>query len=114
MGNTGYRTVAIKTDGAGAAEVEVAFRGALRAVRVELGTLSTPDFVIKDQPADVNLLTVAGVASDTTYYPQVATNDPADGTAGDAFTSPVVFGKIVITVAGGGASKSGYVRLIGE
>lgn len=114
MGNTGYRNVAIKTDGAGAATVDIAFRGPVRAIRVEVGDLSTPDFEITDEPAGTNILTVAGVAADANYYPQVATTDPADGTAGDDFTSPVVFGKLRIAVTGGGASKSGLVRIVGE
>jgi hypothetical protein len=105
-------TVAVKTDAAGDFEREVAIRGQLVAVKVEKGDLSTPDLEITDEPTGTNLLTVAAIAASAIYYPQVATNDPADGTAGDAFVSPVVFGKAKVVVSGAGDTKSGTIRLV--
>lgn len=110
------KTFNITTDETGAWQAQYSVRGQLLAVFVELGdggtALSTPDIAITDEPSGDNLLTVAGVASDGKYYPQVITNDPADGTAGDDYTSPGIFGKVQVAVAGGGDTKSGKVHLL--
>lgn len=106
------RTIRVVTSAGGAFSAEIAHRGKLEAVQVEIGDLSTPDLAISDEPFGTNLLTVAGIADDAVYYPQVATTDPSDGTTGDDFTSPGVFGRLAIAITGGGATKSGYIRLL--
>jgi hypothetical protein len=106
------RTVNVKSASDGTYSTDIAHRGKLEAVKVEIGDLSTPDLEITDEPTGTNLLTVAAIAGDAIYYPQVATTDPADGTAGDDFTSPGVFGKLHIAISGAGNAKSGVIRLL--
>lgn len=112
MASRTIRTVNVMTDGAGAFSTDVSYRGQLIAVKVELGDLSTPDIALSDSTDDRNLLTVAGIAADAVYHLQAATADPADGTAGDSFVAPAVFGGVTVAVTGGGATKVGKIKLL--
>lgn len=110
MASRTIRTVNVMTSAGGAFEQTVAYRGQLIAVKVEVGDLDTPDIAISDD--DRNLLTVAALAADAIYHLQAATADPADGTAGDSFVAPAVFGGVTVSVTGGGATKTGKVKLL--
>jgi hypothetical protein len=107
------------TDGAGAFSVSVTAPGLVRAVAVDLGTLSTPDLVITDAVTADNILTVAGIAADTRYQPKIVATDPADGSALDsagdvAYESPACMGTMTIAITGGGAVTTGTLYLLLE
>lgn len=101
----------IETDGAGAATVQTNFYGELIAIDLTLGTLSTPDIAITEEPAGTEILTVAGVAADTRYYPS-AEAAGTDGAGLTEYAHVVVLGKLQVAVTGGGANKSGEIRLL--
>lgn len=109
------KSVPILTDGDGEATVTVRAGGCIvRAIRVELGTLSTPDFAITEQPGDTAILTVAGVAADGTFYPSVLADDEEGADVAGAALPIPVFDRIQIVVAGGGAAKTGRLILLLE
>ena len=110
MASRTIRTVNVMTDADGDFETTVAYRGQLVAVKVELGDLSTPDLDIDD--GDRSLLSVNAIAADAVYHPTTPDTDPTDGTAGTSFVSPAVFGGLTVTVAGGGATKTGKIKLL--
>lgn len=86
----------------------------LHAIRLELGTLSTPDFTITEQPNGDSILAVAAVAADKTWYPSVLDDDAAGAdVAGSARPYPV-YDRIQIATAGGGANKTGRLILLYE
>jgi len=105
------RYARLTTSAGGAVTKTFGVRGQLVAVKIDTGDLSTPDFAITDEPDGTNLLTLTGLASDGLYYLQAQTADPADGTAGDTYVSPVVFGHVQIAVTGAGNTKTGEVWL---
>lgn len=60
---------------------------------------------------ETTLLDVDNANSDAVWYPRV-TGDAADGTEiADAYAAPTVHGTLTCTVANGGDSKSGALRL---
>jgi len=86
----------------------------LRAVRVELGTLSTPDIAITEQPGNTSILSVSGVAADGTYYPSVlADNASGVDVVGAAWPVPVL-DRIQVAIAGGGDTTSGRLIFLYE
>lgn len=109
------KSVPIITAADGSASVDVRAGGlVLHAVRVEVGTLSTPDITLKEQPANTTILAVTGVAADTTYYPSVL-SDNASGVDVVGAAVPVpVYDRIEITVAGGGDTLTGRLILLYE
>jgi hypothetical protein len=82
----------------------------LRLIRLELGTLSTPDILITEQPGNKTLLSVAAVAADKDYTPTMLgqTTGGVD-VVGAALPMPVL-DRIQIAIAGGGSVLTG--RLI--
>jgi len=109
------RRVAIVTDGTGVASATVRAGGLkLLAIEVELGTLSTPDIAITDEPSTRELLSVAGLAADAHYTCGVQLQDTDGTNLTGAFGVPIVTGRIEIAVTGGGAAKSGNVTLVME
>ena len=109
------KSVPIVTDGAGAASVTVRAGGlVLRAVRLELGTLSTPDITLTEEPGSTAILAVTGVAADTTWYPTVlGDNGSGVDVTGAALPIPV-YDRILVVVAGGGATTTGRLVLMYE
>lgn len=91
-----------------------AVRGQLIGVAVEVGDLSTPDIDVTDETFDtpISLLSVNGIAADAVYYPQVTSTDPSDGTAGDTFFAPGIFGRVQVAVSGAGDTKHGLIHLL--
>ncbi len=83
------KSVPIVTDGAGAASATV--RGAgmiIRRIDLELGTLSTPDVDITDEPTGTSVLSVDAVAADATYYPTIRGQDTTG--AGSSNVGPTI------------------------
>lgn len=109
------KSVPIVTAADGSASVDVRAGGLiLRAVRVEVGTLSTPDFAITEQPGNTAILSVAAVAADTTYYPSVLSDNASGVDVVGAGVPIPVFDRIQILVSGAGDTKTGRVILLYE
>lgn len=106
------KTIVVETDASGDFTYERRLAGVVKGIAVDVGDLSTPDIDITDGVWTTSILSVNGVAADTIYQPVVA----AVGTDGVAITgqyvSPAIFGSLKIVVAGGGASKTGTIRLL--
>jgi hypothetical protein len=79
----------------------------LRLIRFELGTLSTPDITITEQPGNKTLLSVAGVATDKDYLPTMLgqTTGGVD-VVGAALPMPVL-DRLQIATSGAGDTKTG-------
>lgn len=108
------RSVPIVTDGSGNCSRTIRSGGAaLRAIDFELGTLSTPDIDITEEPDSTVLLSVDGQAADARWLPLVA-GQGTDGSDGDGFTPPIVMDRIQIEISGGGASRTGKFTLLLE
>jgi hypothetical protein len=87
----------------------------LLGVKVEMGTLTSMDVAITDEPSGAALLSLTGVAADGVYQPAVAMADSADGTAlAGAFAIPVVFGRLQVAIANGDADETGEITLLVE
>ena len=101
----------LKTDGSGDAVAQTNFYGELLAVDVAIGDMTTPDIDITEEPAGTSVLSVTGLAADTRYLPAAESAD-TDGSALGSYAHPVILGKLQVAVSGGGATKSGTVRLL--
>lgn len=108
----GIRRIAVTTDPSGDFTTSVHLYGTLHAVNVELGDLSTPDITLSDDGREVDVLTVTGLATDKFYQlgAQLQGDDGVDLTG--AFGAPAITGSLKLTVAGGGATKSGTVTCL--
>jgi hypothetical protein len=115
------------TDGEGAFNRTVPnLVGAVRAIGVVLNTLDSPDLDVVDALTEAVILDVDAVAADTLWQPVV----PQQGTDGvdveytvdngdsgtstvKTYASPVLLRGLTVTVASGGAAKTGtlYVTL---
>lgn len=111
------KTISVTTDGTGAFSSTYHIGGGiLHAVSLELGDLSTPDLDITDTfGSNTVLLSVNGVASDTRWQLgtklQDSTGADASSDGGDVYGPPVVMERVLVEITGGGANKSGTVRL---
>jgi hypothetical protein len=109
------KSVPIVTAADGSASVDVRAGGLiLHAIRVELGTLDTPDITVKEQPANTTIIAVAGVAADATYYPSVLSDDASGADVAGAAVPVPVYDRLEVTVAGGGNAKTGRLILLYE
>lgn len=112
------KTISIRTDGAGAYAWERAFTGTIRAISLEIGDLSTPDFDVTDEDHSLTLISVNGVAADTVYYPSTfleaadGTTAALVGTAMKGATAFPVIGTLKVAVSGAGDTKTGKVRIL--
>src|SRR5262245_22977744 len=78
----------------------------VHAVRLELGTLTTPDITITEEEIGDTIVAEAAIAADKTWYPSVVDTD-ADSAAVTGSTRPYpVIGRIQVAVAGGGDTKT--------
>jgi hypothetical protein len=108
------KSVPIITDGTGAASATVRGVCVVRCIDFELGTLSTPDIDITDDPVGTVMLSVDGVNADTRYVPTIlGTDDAGADVAGAALPFPVM-SRIQIDITGGGASKAGRLVFLYE
>lgn len=57
------------------------------------------------------LLTLTNANNDAFYYPKVTGADSVGATIADAYESPIVHGTLQLTVAAGGAAKTGALWL---
>lgn len=108
----GAKVVAITSDDAGAASIDVRLYGQLTAVALRLGTLSTPDITLTDVLTSVEILGVAGVAANTVWQPRVEVCDEDGAAIADAYDKPAVTGVLRVALAGAGAAKTGEIVLI--
>lgn len=119
------QSVPVTTDGTGAAVRDVRLGPCLLlGVAVELDELETPDITLTDEPGGVTLLDVNAVAADGRYQLVV----PYQGSDGvdiavdvdngggsssvGAFGPVLVYGRIHVAIAGGGANKSGRLVFV--
>jgi hypothetical protein len=86
----------------------------LRLIRLELGTLSTPDIVITEEPGAKTVLDVAAVAADGDYSPTMLgqTTGGVD-VPGAALPMPVL-DRLQVATAGGGDTKTGRLIFLYE
>ncbi len=112
------KTVTIRTSSGGAYTWSRYFTGVIDAIEVDIGDLSTPDVAITDDTHTINILTVAGVAATTVYYPSAfleaadGTSAALVGTAMKGATSRPFIGVLKIAVTGAGDTKTGHVRIL--
>lgn len=112
-------SLALTTDGAGAASGTVAITGALgggllHAVYVDIGTLSTPDITITDTQTGAAILTISAVAASGRYQPRSALHDATGSAIASAYGAAPVGGSVTVVIAGGGATLTGTVYLYVE
>ena len=112
-------TQSVTTDGAGAATAYFAVANRpIRAIRyVADGSAAydnTVDFTFSGETTGINVLTIANVAASATYYPVVAANKAADGSASTLTEiAPVLVSeRLKLVLAQGGASKVGVFHVI--
>lgn len=103
--------IPVKTAADGSFETEVHAQGALRAVAIDIGDLSTPDVTITDTFDDTDVFADTGIAGDARYYP---TTDDPNSADGEGFPAPMIIQRATVTVAGGGNAKSGVLYLMIE
>jgi hypothetical protein len=115
-------TLALTTvaDESGSGSGETRFYGLLFAVKLAIGTLTTPTITLTYTGTDgvaTTLLTLTGASADATYYPrhQVHSNAGAgltlEGTQ-IAFDMPYVGGILAWTITSGGATKAGTLTAV--
>ncbi|MGD0248290.1 MAG: hypothetical protein ABSB75_04480 [Candidatus Limnocylindrales bacterium] len=86
----------------------------LRMIRVELGTLDTPDIDITEEPNAKSILSVDGVAADTDYLPTNLGSDPSGvDVVGAALPVPIL-NRLVIVTAGAGNATTGEIIFVYE
>ncbi len=109
------QSVPILTNGSGVDASTIRAGGAvIRRIVIEVGTLSTPDIAITDEPSGVSILAVAGLTDDASYVPlQVGQDDAGADISGSAVPVPVIE-RIQIATSGGGATKAGRVLFLLE
>jgi hypothetical protein len=106
-------TLRMTTDANGAASASRPLIGRLLAVDVDLGTLDTSDITVKDE-AGTTLLSVVGLAAAARYNPTVAAQNNAGANIAGSYVPPAVLGALTVTLAGGGANKTGTIKLLCE
>jgi hypothetical protein len=108
------QSVPIVTNSSGVASATVRGAMVIRCVDLELGTLSTPDISITDEPTGTVMLSVTGVATDKRYIPAIlGTDSSGANVAGAALPFPVAT-RLQIDVTGGGDTKTGRLVLLYE
>lgn len=112
------KQINILTDGAGAFSVTVTAPGLIRAIGLDVGTLSTPDIDVTDAITGESALSVDGVAADAVWHPKVLAKSPA-GVALDveglvAYESPAILRTATIALTGAGNGTTGVLYLFLE
>lgn len=114
------RRVDITTAADGSFSQDVRVPGEILGVFVDLGDLDTPDVTITDKLTGADIINVDALAADGIYQPRkvavstagVALAAAAGPPAVDNQYAPVVcYGVATVTIAGGGATKSGAVHI---
>ncbi len=112
------KTISILTNSSGAYTWQRYFTGVIDAIEVDIGTLSTPDVAITDDTHTISILSVAGVAATTVYYPSAfleaadGTSAALVGTAMKGATSRPFIGVLKIAVTGAGDTLKGHIRIL--
>lgn len=110
-----YR-IPIIPNGDGEASGTVRAAGAkLLGVQVEMGTISSMDVAITDEPSGRSLLALSGQSADAQFQPAQQLADPADGTdLTGAFGVPTVFGRLEVAVTNGDEAAQGEITIVVE
>lgn len=112
--------VSFTTSGAGAATATFphSFYGAkLYAVLWTKGTCDNGvDFTLATSGADgsATVFAVANANASAAYYPRVAANAVADGSALTWYDLPILDGTLTLTIAQGGSTKAGSMVVLYE
>jgi hypothetical protein len=106
------KIVTVETDADGEFTYERRMAGQVLGIAIDLGDLDTPDIAISDGVWDTEILSVTGLAADGIYEPLVQAQDTDGADIIDVYTQPVIFGSLKIEVTGGGANKTGTIRLV--
>lgn len=112
------KEISIRTAADGSYSWERTFRGTIRAIRLELGDLSTPDLDVTEEDDSLSIISVDGVAADTTYYPSTflmaadGTTAALVGTAMKGATALPIIGTLKVAVTGAGDTKRGKVIIL--
>lgn len=106
------KTIAIETNADGEFTYERRLAGVIKAIAVELDELTTPDIDISDGVWETVILSVDAVAADTVYQPVIAAKDTSGVAIADTYLPPAIFGSLKIEVTGGGANKTGTIRVL--
>jgi hypothetical protein len=106
------KIITVLTDADGEFTYERRLAGVVKAIAIDVGTLTTPDIVISDGVWDTEILTVAGLAADAVYHPLAPGHDTDGEVLGDTLVEPAIFGSLKIEVTGGGANFTGTIRVL--
>lgn len=106
------RLITVTTDADGEYTLERRLAGVVKAIAVDLGDLDTPDVAISDGVWDTEILTLAALAADAIYYPLAQAHDEDGADITGAFVPVAIVGSLKIEVTGGGANKTGYIRVL--
>jgi hypothetical protein len=86
----------------------------LRMIRIEKGTLDTPDITITEQPINKSVLALTGLAADKDVIPtMLGGNGTGVDVVGAALPMPILE-RLQIVVAGAGVSTSGQITFLYE
>jgi hypothetical protein len=86
----------------------------LRLIRIEKGTLDTPDITITEQDNNKTILALTGLAADKDVLPTIlGGNGTGVDVVGAALPTPIL-GRLQIDVAGAGVSTSGEITFLYE
>jgi len=86
----------------------------IRLIRIEKGTLDTPDITITEQPNNKSLLALTGLAADKDVIPTIlGGNGTGVDVVGAALPAPGL-GRIQIATSGAGVSTTGEITFLYE
>jgi predicted RNA methylase len=108
------KTVLIRTDADGDFTYVGDLFAAVKAIAIDVGDLSTPDITIEDAASGATLLALTGMASSAYHVLAVEADDSTGAAETGAFVAPVCFGRLEVTVTGGGDTKTGSIRFLLE
>lgn len=106
------RVITVTTDADGEFTLERRLAGIVKGIAIDVGDLDTPDIDISDGVWDTVILSVDGLAADAIYQPVIAANGTNGVTIADTYLPPPIFGSLKIEVTGGGANKTGTIRVL--
>jgi hypothetical protein len=106
------KTITVETDAAGEFTYERRLAGIIKAIAIDIGDLETPDIVITDGVWDTEILSLTALAADGVFQVVAPAQDEDGVVIADAYVAPAIFGTLKIEVTGGGANKTGTIRLI--
>lgn len=106
------RVISIETDGSGDFTWERRLVGVVEALAFDTGDLSTPDLTVTDGVFLTDILDVTAVAADTVYRPVGPVVDNDGVAIADVYQPYAVMGSLKVVISGGGASKTGTLKVL--